>query len=210
MNNERLLSIAKERYELEFNRIRHLVNIAGIYLAGLNVLFFLTFNVYAHVPIGLGDIHRLILLIILSVCSRMVIGLCILYLLFYIFTALLFFFMCLIVMYLFIFFLGQKYRFVPLPSKIQSYVHELQSYFNQNYEEFFKTKGSKNSLIDDRLSEKLLEAYIVCVEHNHRKNNLRTDKIYKIGYYLLISIIILVLNFILYSLLKSLFSLSFM
>jgi hypothetical protein len=177
---EKLLNIAKDRYELELNRRGYLISIVGIYMAGLSVLFFIILTTLSSIHFSVSSLHLILysLYIILAV------------------------FIILIVKDLFKFFLNKKYCYVPLPSKIKAYVEEVQNYFDKNYKEFFEEKGLKNNLINNRLNKNLLDSYIRCAEYNNNTNNLRANKIHYIGYHLLISVIILLISLIPYSLLN--------
>lgn len=181
MVNRKVLAIAKERYEQEFDRRGHLISIVGIYSAGLSVLVFIIWNMYISFPLGLSITHLIIYALGILLVTLIV----------------------LIIVNLFKFFLRQTYLYLPVPSKVQEYVQKLDSYFDQNYEEFFKEKDSKNTFIERRLCENLLESYTACALHNHFTNNLRATRIHKIGYYLLMVITILVISLIPYWLLTT-------
>ena len=196
MINERLLTAAKERYELEFTRRSYLITTVGIYFAALNLLLLLMFNVYNRAPLSIDDVDHACLCVSLSIYSCTFTYISFTYLTFFVSVILFIFFISLTVITLFRAFVRQTYNYLPLPSDIQTYIQNLQEYYDENYEQFFKEVGLKNILIDQDFADNLLKEYIKNVEHNHHTNNFRSDRINEISRYLLISIIILIFNFL--------------
>lgn len=179
MTDDVLLELTRERYEQELERRSHLTNIAGIYLAGTTVIIFILWDLYNNFPLGSNVIH----------------------ILFYTPSCILVILTMLIIANFFGFFLGKTYRYMPLPSEIRKYVQDLDTYFDKNYDEYYKKKGTKEELKKQKLHKNILDAYITCVEDNHNTNNLRNKKIHKIGMYLLLLIIVLIMSLIPYSIL---------
>lgn len=93
-----------------------------------------------------------------------------------------------------------EYKYLPSPEKLDEYVGEISKYYDDNYEAHFKDKGDKQSLIDNRITQKLYIYYKECATQNIEMNKRKLTYLRYVGYTLIIATILAIISIVPYHL----------